>query len=152
MEPFDALAEKFDLVRRHSDTPPKFAVRVDILARETEEEAWDELRRGWARVGETERTPESSESVGWQRGREFTAAAGDSLRDLEVHPNVWAGFNKLRPGPLFGLVGDYHQVAERLDELITLGVDAFILAGVPHLEEAQRVGRHVLPLLKGKLS
>ncbi|MFB9836887.1 LLM class flavin-dependent oxidoreductase [Actinoallomurus acaciae] len=152
LEPFDALAEKFDLVRRHSDTPPKFAVRVDVLARETEEQAWEEIERGWERLGETERTPEAVESVGWRRGREFTAGTGDSHRDLEVQPNVWGGFNRLRPGPLFGLVGDYHQVAARLDELIDLGVDAFILAGVPHLEEAQRVGRHVLPLLKGKSS
>jgi len=42
--------------------------------------------------------------------------------------------------------------AERLDELMNLGVDAFILAGVPHLEEARRVGRQVLPLLKGRIS
>ncbi|WP_433146452.1 LLM class flavin-dependent oxidoreductase [Actinomadura nitritigenes] len=152
LEPFDALAAKFALVREHSDTPPKFAVRVDVLARETEEEAWEELRQGWARLGEAPRTPDASESVGWQRGRAFTADAGSDLRGLEVQPNVWGGFNRLRPGPLFGLVGDYHQVAERLDELIDLGVDAFILAGVPHLEEAQRVGRHVLPLLKGKIA
>ncbi|MES9601913.1 LLM class flavin-dependent oxidoreductase [Actinomadura sp. NPDC000929] len=151
LEPFDALAEKFALVREHCDTPPKFAVRVDVLARETEEEAWEEIREGWARAGDAERTPDASESVGWQRGRSFTAGAVD-YRDLEVQPGVWGGFNRLRPGPLFGLVGDYHQVAERLDELIGLGVDAFILAGVPHLEEARRIGRHVLPLLKGNKS
>ncbi|POM27191.1 Alkanesulfonate monooxygenase [Actinomadura rubteroloni] len=150
LEPFDALAEKFAQVRAHSDTPPKFAVRVDVLARETEDEAWEEIRRGWARA--SDRASGGTESVGWKRGRSFTEGAGSSYRDLEVQPNVWGGFDRLRPGPLFGLVGDYHQVAERLDELIRLGVDAFILAGVPHLEEARRVGRHVLPLLKGKLS
>ena len=50
----------------------------------------------------------------------------------------------------FGLVGSYEQVAERLDHLIELGVDAFILAGVPHLETAYRVGEEVLPLLRGR--
>ena len=50
-------------------------------------------------------------------------------------------------GPAFGLVGSYEQVAERLDELLALGVDAFILAGNPRLEEAYRVGEEVLPLL-----
>ncbi|MFD0634973.1 LLM class flavin-dependent oxidoreductase [Catenulispora yoronensis] len=48
LEPFEALAEKFAAVRERSPKPPKFAVRIDILARETEEEAWDVIRRGWA--------------------------------------------------------------------------------------------------------
>jgi len=41
-------------------------------------------------------------------------------------------------------------VAERLDQLVALGADAFILASTPHLEEAYRVGEEVLPLLRGK--
>ncbi|NKT76615.1 LLM class flavin-dependent oxidoreductase [Rhodococcus hoagii] len=67
-------------------------------------------------------------------------------RDLEVQPNVWCGFSLIRGGPAFGLVGSYEQVAERLDQLIDLGVDAFILAGNPHLEEAYRVGEDGVPL------
>lgn len=155
LEPFPALAEKFAAVRAHSAAgpkPPKFAVRIDILARETEEEAWDVIRRGWDGLPD-EQEREGGDSVGWRRSQEFTAGASDgSFRDLEVSPNVWGGFHRLRPGPAFGLVGDYGQVAVRLDELIALGVDAFILAGVPHPEEARRVGRHVLPLLKGNPS
>ena len=149
LEPFDALAAKFAAVREHSATPPKFAVRVDVLARETEEEAWDEIRQGWAAGGRREGDA-GGDSVGVQRGRGFTGGATDDYRSLEIAPNVWGGFARLRPGPPFGLVGDYHQVAGRLDELINLGVDSFILAGVPHLEEARRIGTHVLPLLKGR--
>lgn len=150
LEPFDALAAKFRAVREHSDRPPRFAVRVDVLARETEEEAWDVIRRGWA--GASRRGHESGgDSVGVQRSQSFTAGSRpDDFRTLETEPNVWGGFAQLRPGPAFGLVGDYHQVAGRLDELINLGVDSFILAGVPHLEEAHRVGTRVLPLLKGR--
>ncbi|MEU6411819.1 LLM class flavin-dependent oxidoreductase [Microbispora sp. NPDC046933] len=144
LEPFEALAEKFGQVRAHSVTPPKFAVRIDVLARETEEEAWEEIRRGWTSAA---RGTGAGDSVGWRRSQSFVAGAGDDHRDLEVQPNVWGGFDRLRAGPAFGLVGDYRQVAARLNELIALGVDAFILAGVPHLEEALRVGEHVLPLL-----
>jgi alkanesulfonate monooxygenase len=171
LEPFGPLAEKFAAVRQHASAErlraPKFAVRVDVLARETEEEAWDEIRRGWARRdagrrhdarggGETGgggNAKKAGESVGVARSQQFGAGntSGD-YRDLEIAPNVWGGFDQLRPGPAFGLVGDYHQVAERLDELMNLGVDSFILAGVPHLEEARRVGRQVLPLLKGRIS
>ncbi|GAA2214012.1 LLM class flavin-dependent oxidoreductase [Nonomuraea monospora] len=151
LEPFEALAEKFDAVRAHSSTPPRFAVRVDLLARESEEEAWAEIQQGWqARPHRS--GPDEGDSVGVRRSRAFLAGADDDPRALEVAPNVWGGFSRLRDGPAFGLVGDYHQVAERLDQLLDLGVDAFILAGIPHLEEARRVGRHVLPLLKGRTS
>ncbi|HUR04788.1 MAG TPA: LLM class flavin-dependent oxidoreductase [Nonomuraea sp.] len=152
LEPFEALAEKFDAVRAHSDTPPRFAVRVDLLARETEEEAWEEIRQGWQARAAEEGHAGRGDSVGVRRSRSFLAETGDDYRALEVAPNVWGGFSALRDGPAFGLVGDYHQVAERLDQLLDLGVDAFILAGIPHLEEARRVGRHVLPLLKGRTS
>lgn len=162
LEPFGPLTEKFAHVREHAAgqglKPPKFAVRVDVLARETEEEAWDEIRRGWTRdegrrTGEPGDAKHAAESAGWARSRQFGAGntSGD-YRDLEIAPHVWGGFDQLRPGPAFGLVGDYHQVAERLDELMNLGVDSFILAGVPHLEEARRVGTRVLPLLKGRTS
>ncbi|NUU21647.1 MAG: LLM class flavin-dependent oxidoreductase, partial [Streptomycetaceae bacterium] len=44
LEPFDSLKRKFDAVREHSARigapAPTFAVRVDVLARETEQAAW----------------------------------------------------------------------------------------------------------------
>ena len=52
--------------------------------------------------------------------------------------------------PVWASSGDYANAAERLNDLIELGVDAFILAGVPHLEEAYRVGEEVLPLVRGR--
>jgi alkanesulfonate monooxygenase len=150
LEPFHALAEKFDQVRAHSvERPPKFAVRIDVLARETEQEAWEEIRRGWDNIDPSVLDGATGDSIGWQRSRSFVTGAVTGHRDLEVTSNVWGGFHLLRGGPAFGLVGSYAQVAERLDELIELGAGAFILAGVPHLEEAYRVGEHVLPLLRG---
>ncbi|MFC3978774.1 LLM class flavin-dependent oxidoreductase [Streptosporangium jomthongense] len=150
LEPFHALREKFDQVRANSDRTPKFAVRIDVLARETEEEAWEEIRRGWDNIDPSVLRGATGDSIGWQRSQSFVTGAVNGHRDLEVTPNVWGGFHLLRGGPAFGLVGSYEQVAERLDELINLGVGAFILAGVPHLEEAYRVGENVLPLLRGR--
>ncbi|MFT4041951.1 MAG: LLM class flavin-dependent oxidoreductase [Gordonia sp. (in: high G+C Gram-positive bacteria)] len=148
LEPFDELAAKFAAVRASSTTPPRFAVRVDLLARATEEQAWQEIELGWAAV-RAEADNSVGDSVGARRSRSFTADADPrDYRSWERQPNVWGGFHRLRPGPAFGLVGSYSQVAARLDDLIDLGVDAFILAGVPHLEEAQRIGRNVLPLLR----
>ncbi|MFI6519393.1 LLM class flavin-dependent oxidoreductase [Spirillospora sp. NPDC050679] len=154
LEPFEALAAKFAQVREHTEAigrSPRFAVRIDVLARETEQEAWDEIERGWRHVDPAAlQGPEAGgDSVGWLRGQSFVDWPVRRPRDLEAAPNVWGGFHLLRGGPAFGLVGSYGQVAARLDELISLGVDAFVLAGVPHLEESRRVGERVLPLLRG---
>jgi alkanesulfonate monooxygenase len=156
LEPFDALAAKFDRVRARAAAigrRPRFAVRVDVLARPTHEEAWDEARRGFANADPAAPRPwarvTGGDSIGAARQDGFRPDAPTRAEDLLVAPNVWAGFHLLRPGPVLGLVGDYATVAERLDELIALGVDAFVLAGVPHLEEAFRVGEEVLPLLRG---
>ena len=40
------------------------------------------------------------------------------------------------------------QAALRIEEYTALGLDECILSGWPHLEEAYRVGEHVLPLLR----
>src|SRR5690606_14616068 len=92
------------------------------------------------------------DSVGAARQAGLGAASARYWEDLAIAPNLWAGFSLLRPGPTLGIVGDYGQVAEKLDQLIDLGVDSFILAGTPHLEEAYRVGEEVLPLLRGGVS
>jgi alkanesulfonate monooxygenase len=73
-----------------------------------------------------------------------------SYQDLIIEPNVWSEFNLLRGGQTQGIVGNYEQVAERLDDLVQLGADAFILASTPHVEEAYRVDEEVLPLVRGQ--
>jgi alkanesulfonate monooxygenase len=155
LEPFESLDEKFDGVRQQCERigrTPRFAVRIDIMARKTEEAAWDEIRRGWEHIDPAtlSHTTGQSDSVGAARSRALRPQATRDYRELEVSPNVWSGFAHLRPGPAWGLVGSYEQVAERLDELMDLGADAFILASNPHLEEAYRVGEEVLPLLRGR--
>lgn len=154
LEPYDALRQKFDQVRQHSATigrTPKFAVRADIVARHTPEAAWAEIRKGWEHVDASAigaAQGRRGDSVGAQRASDFVSHSARGYRDFEVEPNVFGGFRVLRGGPAFGLIGSYEQVAERLDQLIELGVDTLILAGNPHLEEAYRVGEEVLPLLK----
>ena len=47
-------------------------------------------------------------------------------------------------------VGSGENVAARLQEYVDLGIDTFILSGYPHLEEAQRFGKYVMPHFAGK--
>jgi len=157
LEPFDALRDKFNRVKERTDAlgrKIKCAVRVDIVARPTEEEAWEEVRRGFENVDPQtlatfKRLSEGTESVGAKRQGSLRPGTLNSYRDLIIEPNVWSGFNLLRGGQTQGIVGSYEQVAERLDDLVRLGADAFILASTPHLEEAYRVGEEVLPLVRG---
>lgn len=131
----------------------KCAVRVDIVARATEEEAWDEVRKGFDAVDPATLRQflgaDGGDSVGAARQRGNRPTTLNSYKDLITAPNIWSGFNLLRGGQTQGIVGSYQQVAERLDELVQLGADAFILASTPHLEEAYRVGEEVLPLVRG---
>lgn len=156
LEPFAQLKEKFDRVKQRTQTlgrKIKCAVRVDIIARPTEEEAWAEVRKGFERLDPHEvarlRQGQAGDSVGVSRQQLGQPGNISSYRDLIIEPNIWSGFNLLRGGQANGIVGSYQQVAERLDQLVQLGADAFILASTPHLEEAYRVGEEVLPLVRG---
>lgn len=158
LEPFDQLKAKFDRVKEQTaklGRKIKCAVRVDIVARPTEEEAWKEVEDGFERIGKPayekiqQDLRRSGDSVGAARQLANRPQTINSYKDLIIEPNVWSGFALLRGGQTNGIVGSYEQVAERLDQLVQLGADAFILASTPHLEEAYRVGEEVLPLVRG---
>ena len=150
------LKRKFDRVRERTallGRQARFAVRAHVIARSTEDEAWREVRLGWERV-----RPEqiemlrnrNSESIGGQRLAAYQPGVATGYEDLIIGPNLWSGIALLGDFPTIGIVGSYEQVAERLDDLVRIGADALILAGLPHLEEACRIGEEVLPLLRGR--
>ncbi|MEX3899529.1 LLM class flavin-dependent oxidoreductase [Paraburkholderia sp. BR10954] len=163
-EPLAKQKEVIDNVRRaldarNAERDLRFGMRIDILARETEEQAWAELRQMFATVsdsphfGGTRRTlgTGDSESVGAQRQFALHQGNTQNFDNLIVGPNLWAGMSKIRGGPGCVIVGSHEQVAERLAEYVDIGVSTFILASNPHLEEAYRVGEEVLPLVAGAI-
>lgn len=157
LEPFDQLFDKFARVKDKTAAlgrKQKCAIRVDLVARKTEEEAWRDIRLGFEALAPEARQQGrgagprgASDSVGAARQAALKPTDAQRWDDLIVAPNLWGGFNLLRGGPALGIVGSYEQCAAKLDELIQGGADGFILAGTPHLEEAYRVGEEVLPLL-----
>ena len=80
----------------------------------------------------------------------MAALHGGQLDNLEVYPNVWAGYGLARPGAGAALVGSHEQVADRIAEYHALGVNHLILSGQPHLEEAYWFGEGVMPLLRAR--
>lgn len=144
-----------------------FGTRLQVIVRETEEEAWAHAEKLLQRTSiETARnailrqlpageTLESFVSDDPQIQRNLEAIRAGRLpkaRDLEIYPNVWVGpslfgFNILGPAAGTYLVGSAEQVAERIREYERHGTSAFILSGFPLIDEAQRVADLLFPLL-----
>ena len=151
-EPLDAVAEKVRVIKEMAagkGRSIRAGLRIHIITRDTEEEAWVEADRIIAGLdpAEVEKARERfsrMESVGQAKMAEL-AHGGDD--DLVIAPNLWAGIGLVREGAGTAIVGSHEQVAERLLEYRDVGIDEFILSGYPHLEEALRFGEYVRPLV-----
>ncbi|ATE59178.1 LLM class flavin-dependent oxidoreductase [Thauera sinica] len=126
--PLEELAAEIGALReaaRAAGRELSFGLRIDVLARETEKEAFFDAQREW----EQSRLPAR-------------------FRDPLVAPNFWEGFATERTGAAAALVGDYAQVARRLAEYAEAGIGSFVLAASPHFEEAYRAGEYLLPQVR----
>lgn len=157
-EPPAAVAAKVADVRaraaRHG-RQLKFGIRLHVIVRETEDEAWraaaelvSELDE--ATVAAAQRKFAQMDSVGQRRMAELHRGKFNkaNVREgLEISPNLWAGVGLVRGGAGTALVGSAQQVADRLKEYAELGLEYFVLSGYPHLDEAHRFAELVFPLL-----
>lgn len=151
-EPPAAAAAKFADLRTRAAAKGrklKFGVRLHVIVRETAAEAWAAAEAlishlDDAAIAATQKTLGRMDSEGQAR---ITALHGGRRDRLEISPNLWAGVGLARGGAGTALVGDPHQVAERIREYMALGADSFVLSGYPHLEEAYRFAELVFPLL-----
>ena len=103
-------------------------LRIDVLARETFEEALRDARRYRSGAGLPDDAPFD----------DGTAA-------------FWPGFAQAQTGARGALVGSYEQVSAALEAYAQAGVSSFVLAAIPHFEEAYRIGEHVLPRVRAAL-
>ncbi|MDR0226302.1 MAG: FMNH2-dependent alkanesulfonate monooxygenase [Burkholderiaceae bacterium] len=158
-EPPAEVARKIADVReraaRHGRSV-KFGIRLHVIVRETEAEAWADAERLISRlqddtVIQAQAAFARMDSEGQRRMAALHAGARDkasrSRADLEISPNLWAGVGLVRGGAGTALVGDAQTVADRIQEYADLGIDTFVLSGYPHLEEAYRFAELVFPLL-----
>jgi len=123
------VAEQISHVRSTS----RFAIRLQVITRDTSGQAWAEARRLHAGLEP-------------HNGTTMVVHSGGAAR-LEVYPNLWAGVGLVPGGANLALVGNHAEVASRIEEYQAAGVDEFLLSGLPHLEEAYWFGEGVLPLL-----
>jgi len=127
-----------------------FGIRLHTITRDHADDAWKETQRFLDLVDDN-RMAESQDqfarttSVGQQR---MASLHKGSKENLVIAPNLWAGYGLVRSGAATALVGSHSEVADRIEEYHSLGIDEFILSGHPHIEEAYWVGEGVMPELR----
>lgn len=128
----------------------RFGYRVHVIVRETEAEARAAAEHLVAALDDEEGArirarSLDSQSTGVRRQAELRAGASD---DGFVEENLWTGIGRARSGCGAAIVGDPDQVAAKIETYRSMGIDAFILSGYPHIEEARRFASMVLPRLE----
>jgi alkanesulfonate monooxygenase len=148
-----AIAEKIAFIRKHAaktGRQVRFGIRLHVITRDTSEAAWAEAHRLLNAIDpETIKSVQAglarSEGEGQKR---MLALHKGSISNLEIEPNLWAGFGLVRGGAGTALVGSHTEIANKIKSYAALGIEEFVLSGVPHLEEAYWFAEGVLPLLR----
>lgn len=151
-EPPQQVKEKIDKVREEAakhGREVEFGLRVHVIVRETNEEAWKAANDLIKYVDEdaiqkAQQVFSRYDSIGQKKMTELNKG---NRSNLEIYPNLWAGVGLVRGGCGTAIVGDPETVAERIREYQSIGIDKFVLSGYPHLEEAYQFAELVFPLL-----
>ena len=146
------VAKKIEEVRQlaaEQGRTVRFGIRLHVIVRETESEAWDAANQLIKYVDEDAiATAQTAFARADSEGqRRMSQLHGGSREALEISPNLWAGVGLVRGGAGTALVGDADTVARRMLEYQELGIETFIFSGYPHLEEAYRVAELLFPHL-----
>jgi len=131
-----------------------FGMRLQIICRPTEDEAWEAAHALVAQV-----TPSQTAFV---KSHYSSSAANRRVQELAqtygelIAPHLWTGITRIRPGAGIVVVGNPEQCAQTLQQFIDIGCHSFCLSGYLHDEEAWRFQRWVRSILadrnKGRLA
>jgi len=153
-EPLAGVRERIERLRRFSETlgrdlpPLQFGLRITTLVRETTAEAW---RDAEAKVAEMA----ANNGVRWNDHLQGVAVGQRRLLDLHTQSDVLDDNLYTAPGKFGGggaattwLVGSAEDVAASLRKYRALGITHFVLSDTPYLQEIERQGDKLLPLLR----
>jgi alkanesulfonate monooxygenase len=149
------IAKLLDMAAEHGrERDLGFGMRLQIICRENEKEAWAAAEGLVANVTEErERCIKEhyANSVANQRIQELRRTKGDMIA-----PNLWSGLSRARPGAGICVVGNPEQCAATLQQFIDAGCHSFCLSGYLHDEECWRFKKWVRPILaernKGRMA
>ncbi|MTD57038.1 LLM class flavin-dependent oxidoreductase [Amycolatopsis sp. RM579] len=154
-EPVEAVKEKIDRLRAlaaEEGRTLRFGIRMHVIARPDADSAWrqaESLLDGLSDdvIAKAQATLRGRGSEGQRRLLDLTGGSRDKL---VVAPNLWAGVSLVRGGAGTALVGSYTEVADRMQEYRSVGIEEFVLGGYPHIEEAYWFAEGVMPELESR--
>ena len=122
---------------------PRFGLRTHLVVRDSEAEAWQAA---------SELLSDAHPDVLAQRAAAVnsTAMIGAAVQARRVERDrlgerLWNGISRVRVNLGTAIVGTPKQAADELAAYWRMGFDEFILSAYPHLEEAERIARDVIP-------
>jgi alkanesulfonate monooxygenase len=143
------VAEMRERAAAHGRTL-RFGLRTHVIVRDTEDEARaaaaDLISELDPEIGR--RLKEAAHDHRSEGVRRQDALRASAAADGFAEEALWTGIGVARSGVGAAITGSVHQVVAKLRAYEALGVDAFILSGYPLDDEAERVGRLVLPSLR----
>jgi alkanesulfonate monooxygenase len=149
---YDRIRENMAVIRgmaaRHGrEDKIGFGMRLQIICRETEKEAWDFAHNLVDHASEAQKV--------FVKERFATSEANRRVRELAstgdvIERNLFTGITKVRPGAGIAVVGTPEQCADTLQDFIDLGCHSFCLSGYLHDEEAERFGKWIMPILRAR--
>ncbi|WP_071208293.1 LLM class flavin-dependent oxidoreductase [Agrobacterium vitis] len=157
-EPPEVLGQKHIAVAQAAvahGRKPSFGVRLNVILRDTDEEAWDFAERIYRSVPLEKREAAmagkaATDSVGIGRmAKLYEGRDINDPRSLEFEPGLWLGLGLMQfSGNSTTVIGSPATVKGVFARYRRHGISTFILSGYPLLEEAYRFGETVLPDLR----
>ncbi|MCS7483582.1 LLM class flavin-dependent oxidoreductase [Umezawaea endophytica] len=129
-EPLDKFAAEF--VPSRAAAGHGLGIRIGLIARETDDEAWSVARAGHVadRRSRHMTVLKTRSESDWNRRMAVLATSGETYDDV-----YWTGAYRADKGLMPQLVGSYDRVTEYLDGYLSLGVGTVLLGGVLTEEE-----------------
>ncbi|MBT6272566.1 MAG: LLM class flavin-dependent oxidoreductase, partial [Chromatiales bacterium] len=122
-----------------------FGMRLQIICRETEEEALEAADRLIRNIPEAAREILKRDTYNSEANRRVQQLVEE--KGMWIEPHLWSGLTRFRPGAGIAVVGNPQQCADTLQRFIDVGCHSFCLSGYLHHEEAERFGKWVRPKL-----
>ena len=151
IQPQDQMADLLDRARDAwtlAERRPRFGLRTHLVVRDSESEAWEAA---------SELLSEAHPEVLAQRAAAVkstamvgAAAQARRVEDDRLGERLWNGISRVRVNLGTAIVGTPQQVADELSAYWQMGFDEFILSAYPHMEEAGRIMRDVIPLVRAE--
>lgn len=135
----------------------EFGIKINVIARRTHEEAWAEADRlldglDPEVIARQQKQISSRSSVGQARVQSLNPGHKNDREALKVYPTIWSGTGLTGAGGgSTALVGSYEEVAERIDEYLSIGVNHMLFSAHPLLEGAYEVAEGILPYFRDRL-